>query len=90
MVQPHSQEGMESERHKMFWDFPIQTDHHVKASKPDIVVLDKNTRECLINDVAALLIQESVVKPRKISRNIQDLKREVQRGKHKESRSYQF
>ena len=36
----------------MLWDFSIEIDHPVEANKPDIVVLDKNTRECLIIDVA--------------------------------------
>ena len=33
-----------SERYKMLWEFSIQTDYPVGANKPDIVVLDKNTR----------------------------------------------
>ena len=37
---------------KLLWDFKIQTDNKVEHNKPDIVVLDKTERKCLIIDVA--------------------------------------
>ena len=33
---------------KLLWDFKIQTDNKVEHNKPDIVVLDKIERKCLI------------------------------------------
>ena len=37
---------------KLLWDFKIQTDKKIEHNKPDIVVLDKMERKCLIIDVA--------------------------------------
>ena len=43
---------IESEVVKLLWDFKIQTDQRIDHNKPDIVVLDKQPRSCLIIDVA--------------------------------------
>ena len=56
----------ESTNHKLLWDFKIQTDNKIEHNKPDIVVLDKIERKCLIIDVACPF-------------DIRDLKREVKR-----------
>ena len=34
------------------WDFSIQTDHLIKARRPDLVVVDKKDRICKIIDFA--------------------------------------
>jgi hypothetical protein len=36
----------------IMWDFPIITDRTINANRPDIVYHNKNTRECLLIDVA--------------------------------------
>ena len=41
----------ESERYKLLWDVKIQTDHHIDHNKPDIVLLNKEEKSCLIIDV---------------------------------------
>ena len=41
---------MESEICKILWDFPIQTDKKLEHNRPDIVVIDKTERTCLIID----------------------------------------
>ena len=49
----HQPEGvMESDEVKLLWDFMIQCDHMIVHRKPDIVVLEKGSRKCLIIDVA--------------------------------------
>ncbi|XP_066912330.1 uncharacterized protein [Clytia hemisphaerica] len=48
--QPHPVE--ENESTKILWDFSIQTDHQIDHNKPDIVVLNKQTKEALIIDIA--------------------------------------
>ena len=34
------------------WDFSIQADHIIEAQRPDLVVVDKKSRTCKINDLA--------------------------------------
>ena len=42
----------ENESIKILWDFSIQTDHQIDHNKPDIVYLNKTSKEALIIDVA--------------------------------------
>ena len=42
----------ESTNNKLPWDFKIQTDNEIEHNKPDIVVLGKTKRKCLVIDVA--------------------------------------
>jgi len=37
---------------KVLWDFNIFTDHHFTARRPDIIVIDKQTKKAQIIDVA--------------------------------------
>ena len=37
---------------KILWDFVIQTDKEMEHGRPDIVVLDKEKRECKIINIA--------------------------------------
>ena len=34
------------------WDFSFQTDHVIKARRPDLVIVDKKRRTCKIIDFA--------------------------------------
>ena len=43
---------MENDQVQLLWDFRIQTDDHLDHNRPDIVVLEKEERECFIVDVA--------------------------------------
>ena len=38
--------------HKLLWDFEIQTDHLIPDRRPDLVIVNKNKRSCLIVDFA--------------------------------------
>ena len=42
---------LENEDYKILWDFSIQTDHVIKAQRPDLIVVDKK-RTCKIIDFA--------------------------------------
>ena len=49
----HKPEGVvESDDVKILWDFMIQCDRMVEHRKPDIVVVEKSEKSCLIIDVA--------------------------------------
>ena len=43
---------MENDKVKVLYDFNIQTDREITHRRPDLVLLKKETRECLIIDVA--------------------------------------
>ena len=44
--------AVESSDVKLLWDFMIQCDRVVECRKPDIVIVDKKERKCVIIDVA--------------------------------------
>ena len=49
----HQQEAVqENERYKISWDFNIQTDHVIEARRPDMIVIDKETKFAKIIDFA--------------------------------------
>ena len=43
---------LESEDHKILWDFSIRTDHVIEAWRPDLVIVDKKRRTCKMIDFA--------------------------------------
>ena len=43
---------VENEQVKLLWDFNIQTDKVIEARRPDLLLVNKQTRECQIIDVA--------------------------------------
>ena len=49
----HRAEGtIENDKVKLCWDLNIYTDHVIAARRPDIVVVNKETNECLLIDIA--------------------------------------
>ena len=42
----------ENETTKILWNFAIQTDHQINHNRPDIVLIDKTTKDALLIDVA--------------------------------------
>ena len=42
----------ENERCKLLWDFTIQTDKVLEHRRPDIVIIDKEKKECILIDLA--------------------------------------
>ena len=70
---------IETEHHKILWDFPIQTDHRLEHNKPDIVVVDKVERSCLVIDIACPFDTSIDQKEQEKIEKYQDLKREIKR-----------
>ena len=61
------------------WDFSIQTDHVIKASRPDLVVVDKKERSCKIIDFAVPGDSRIEEKDKDKIEKYQDLGREFQK-----------
>ena len=36
---------LENDRHKLIWDFDIQTDHPISARRPDLIVINKKKKK---------------------------------------------
>ena len=69
---------LESDIIKLLWEFRIQTDHPLEHNKPDIVVLNKEDRTCLILDVAFPFDTRVNIKEKEKIEKYQDLiKREI-------------
>ena len=43
---------LESEKVKILWDFDMQTDRVIEHRRPDILLINKETNECFIIDIA--------------------------------------
>ena len=43
---------LENDSHKLLWDFNIQTDHLIPARRPDLIIINKKKRTCIIVDFA--------------------------------------
>ena len=43
---------LENDKHKLLWDFDIQTDHLISARRPDLIIINKKKRICKIVDFA--------------------------------------
>ena len=66
---------LESRKHKILWDFKTQTDNPIEANKPDIVVFNKESKDCHIIDIACPFDTRIDQKLEKY----QDLRRELKR-----------
>ena len=64
---------------KVLWDMNIQTDKEIECSRPDIMVLEKKKRRCLIIDVACPFDTRLLKKEQEKIEKYQDLKREIKR-----------
>ena len=43
---------MENEKATILWDHQVKTDRHIPCNKPDIIIQEKDSKRCLIIDVA--------------------------------------
>ena len=68
---------MEFDQVKLRWDFRIQTDQHLNHNRPDMVVLEKATRVCIV--VACPFDTQIAEKEREKIHHYQDLKVEIQK-----------
>ena len=69
----------ENENVKVLWDMRIQTDNVIEHSRPDLILLDKKDRKCLIVDVACPFDTRVEEKEREKITKYQDLKWEIKR-----------
>ena len=69
----------ENDRCKLLWDFDVQTDHVIQARRPDVIVIDKEKKECKIIEFA--MPYDSRVNAKEVEKieKYQDLAREVQK-----------
>ena len=42
--------ALENEKSQLLWDFEVQTDHHIEARRPDLIIVDKEKNTCQIVD----------------------------------------
>ena len=70
---------LENEDYKMLWEFSIQTEHVIKARRPDLVVVDKKERNCKIIDFAVPRDSRIEEKEKDKIEKYQDLGRELQK-----------
>ena len=70
---------IENDSCKLLWDFSIQTDHVIQARRPDVILIDKEKKECKLIDFA--IPYDSRVNEKEMEKieKYQDLAREVQK-----------
>ena len=64
---------------KLLWDVNIQCDHIIEARRPDIVVVNKEERNCTIIDIAVPADKRIGEKEKEKVEKYQNLKREITR-----------
>ena len=53
LVSPQTGSSMSYwEKYKLSWDFKIQLEYHIEHNKPDIVLLNREDKACIIVNVA--------------------------------------
>ena len=67
----------DSDKHKLLWNFKIQTDHRIEHNKPDIVLLNEEEKSCNLIDVTCPFDTMMVSKEREKIVNYYDLKYEI-------------
>ena len=70
---------LENNDYKLLWDYNIQTDHQISATRPDLVVISKQEQACRVIDIA--VPEDTVAKAKEEEKleKYQDLAREIQK-----------
>ena len=68
---------IENETVKILWDMTIQCDHYIEARRPDILVVEKESKKALIIDIASPGDCNVGEKESEKIEKYQDLKREI-------------
>ena len=68
---------LESEKCRILWDFPIQTDKILDHNRPDITVFDKKSKKCLLTDPACPFDSRIEKKEEEKCANYSELKYEI-------------
>ena len=69
----------------ILWDVYMQVDKQIENRRPDIVVMEKNTKNCLIGDVACLVDNNLIMKRNEKLDNYSELLLEIARMWEKEA-----
>ena len=72
---------LENGKWKILWDFAIQTDKEIEHKSPDLVVIDKKKRKCIIDKIIDIAVpgdQNIKVKELEIITKYQDLRLQLQ------------
>ena len=67
----------EDEEYKILWDFSIQTDHAIEATRPDMIIVEKKSNKCQIIDFAVPFDTKVDEKEKEKTFKYQDLEREL-------------
>jgi hypothetical protein len=70
---------VENEEVKVLWDFNVYVDKFIEARRPDIIIVKKKAKECVIIDIAVPGDVRTMVKEDEKIEKYQDLRREVSR-----------
>jgi hypothetical protein len=69
----------ENDHVTILWDMPITTDREIKANRPDIIVRDRNNKQCLLIDIAVPSDKNTSVKTVEKQSKYKDLEIEINR-----------
>ena len=70
---------------KILWDVCIQADRQIEHRRPDVVVMEQNTKKCLIIDVACSVDNNLILKRNEKLDNYSELRLEIARMWDKET-----
>ena len=70
---------------KILWDICIQVDRQIEHQRSDIVVMEKNTKKCLIIDVESPVVNNRILKRNEKLDNYSELRLEIARMYGKET-----
>ena len=68
---------LENEQSQLLWDFEVQTDHHIEARRPDLLIVDKEKNTCQIVDFTMPADHRFKMKEREKREKYQDLAKEL-------------
>lgn len=63
---------------ELLWDFEVETDHHIEAKRPDLIIVDKKKKTCQIADFAVPADRRVEIKEKANREKYQGLARELQ------------
>ena len=70
---------LENVTHKLLWDFDIQTDHLISATRPGLIIINKKSRTCKIVDIAVQADHRIKMKECKKKDKYLDIDRELKK-----------
>ena len=71
---------IENGRSKILWDFGIQTDRTILANRPDIIIVDKEKKTCMLLDFSVPSDRNTSIKNFEKISKYKDLEIEIQRA----------